>query len=80
MQKLLDGGLAVDAEDGNGETALWFAVTHDKLDFAQKLLDHGANIHHVNHRNHEIGEMISRVSTNPKTLKWVEDKLGKPLP
>ena len=79
MQKLLDNGLPVDAEDENGDTPLWFAVTHDKIDFAQKLIDRGANVHHVDHNGWGF-DKISSFTSNPTTLKWVEDKLGLSKP
>ena len=46
MKKLLDDGLPVDAEDQNGDTPLYWALSKGQFQFADKLLKHGASLNH----------------------------------
>ena len=76
MKKLLDQGLPVDAEDQNGDTALYYAASHNQIEFAQKLANRGADVFHRNHWNRGVLE-IDNVTTDPKTLEWAHRTLEK---
>lgn len=76
MKRLLDQGLPVDAEDQNGNTALYYAASHNQIDFTQKLVDRGADVFHRNHWNRGALE-IDNVITNRKTLEWAHRTLER---
>ena len=46
MKKLLDDGLPINAEDQNGDTPLYWALSKGQFQFADKLMKHGANLNH----------------------------------
>ena len=49
-ERLVKGGIAVDTPDGEGDTALDWAVYSCKIDVVRKLIELGANVNHSDGR------------------------------
>jgi uncharacterized protein len=48
-ERLVKGGVPVDATDGDGDTALIWAVAECKIDVVRKLIELGADVNHAEH-------------------------------
>ncbi len=57
VNTLLSAGASVNAQDDNGDTPLMWAIRWKNREAVELLLQHGANIHHVNHRGWSALEM-----------------------
>lgn len=51
IEQLVKGGVPVDATDGQGDTALDWAVYYCKVDAMRKLIELGANVNHADKWN-----------------------------
>jgi 26S proteasome non-ATPase regulatory subunit 10 len=72
MSRLLEHGYDVNARDDNGDTALYYALSHGNLEMADFLLSKGATIDVSNRHGYTLASNVRR--TGPARARdWLRD-------
>mmetsp|Transcript_36756 Transcript_36756/g.91509 ORF Transcript_36756/g.91509 Transcript_36756/m.91509 type:complete len:107 (+) Transcript_36756:11-331(+) len=74
VQKLLDNGVPIDAEDMSGFTALFFAARYQHVDITRFLLERGADVRHTDKKGRTALEFArwANATLNPEVVSLLE--------
>jgi ankyrin repeat protein len=73
-EQLVKGGVPVDAVDGDGVTALSWAVFYCKVDVVRKLIELGADVNHVDRRGAFTPLMYTATTLRGHFLRGTQDQ------
>ena len=77
MQKLIADGFDVNSADDNGDTALFYALSHENLAVADYLVSRGAKVHTFDRTGLDLPTKVRAACSSPFVSAWLDQHGAK---